>query len=165
MWVWMVVCPHVSAMWLTGDLSMTNPAICLRCINNHVISIYLVANCRYISHTYRNTHYIVTDLEWTAEVPAICLEAGLFPHWSWHIEHSPWDTNQTILNLQVTTPRHTAVRVVLFWVFVLWLAVLFWKVTLLLFQVTCPSSCVIRQTAFPVSWLCPPVSLYHHVFL
>ena len=37
---------------------------------------------------------------------------------------------------------HTAMRVVLFWVFVSCLPVLFWKVTLLWFQVTCPSSCV-----------------------
>ena len=35
--------------------------------------------------------------------------------------------------------------------------VLFWIVTLLSFQVTCPSSCVTGLIVFPDSWLCPPV--------
>ena len=41
--------------------------------------------------------------------------------------------------------------------FVLWLPVLFWKLTLLSFQVPCPSSCVTSLIVFPDSWLCPPV--------
>ena len=35
--------------------------------------------------------------------------------------------------------------------------VLFWIVTLLSFQVTCPSSCVTGLIVSPDSWLCPPV--------
>ena len=54
-------------------------------------------------------------------------------------------------------------RAVSLWVFVLWLPVLFWKVTLLSFQVTCSSSCVTGLIVSPDSWLCPPVPHYPHV--
>ena len=70
---------------------------------------------------------------------------------------SCWQMNQ-----QTDSVSHCG-RVVLFWVFVLWLPVLFWKVTLLSFQVNCSSSCVIRLIASPDSWLYPPVPLYPHV--
>ena len=43
------------------------------------------------------------------------------------------------------------------------LPVLFWKVTLLSFQVTCPSSCVTGLIISLDSWLCPPVPHYPNV--
>ena len=101
-------------------------------------------------------------MSWTRLFTSICDKCFSSPskvcgnHFSCYCHPADKRTNKQ-------TVCHTVVRVVLFWVFVLWLPVLFWKVTLLSFQVTCSSSCVIRLIASPDSWLYPPVPLYPHV--